>query len=312
MNKTLAFVFPGQGSQQLGMLSDLAQEHAVVKATFAESSAVLGYDLWDLIQNDPESLGQTDKTQPALLTSSVALWRLWQEQGGELPSLLAGHSLGEYSALVCAQVIKFSEAVDLVRLRGEYMQQAVPVGHGAMAAVIGLDDQSVIDACASVSGVVSAVNFNSPGQVVIAGETAAVTAAMDVLKSAGAKRVLPLPVSVPSHCRLMLPAGQQLAAKLENILFAAPKIAVVQNVNARIISDPEILKANLVSQLSEPVLWTQTVENLAQMGISATIECGPGKVLSGLNKRIVKNLVTHSIGDLASFETVLQQYKSNN
>ncbi|MDP5056033.1 MAG: ACP S-malonyltransferase [Marinomonas hwangdonensis] len=305
MSSKLAFVFPGQGSQQLGMLADLAEKHDIIGQTFTEASEVLGYDLWDLVQNDAEKLSQTDKTQPALLTASVALWRLWEQQGGEKPAYVAGHSLGEYSALVCAGVMAFADAVELVKLRGEYMQQAVPAGEGAMAAIIGLDDDKVVAACDAAPGIVSAVNFNSPGQVVIAGHVAAVEAAMVNAKEAGAKRALPLPVSVPSHCELMIPAGSKLAEKLETIAFHSPSCTLVQNVTAQAVSDPAVIKANLVSQLSEPVLWTQSVMLLAELGVTSTIECGPGKVLSGLNKRIVKGLETASLGDIAGFEAAL-------
>ena len=305
MSSKLAFVFPGQGSQQLGMLADLAEKHDIIGQTFTEASEVLGYDLWDLVQNDAEKLSQTDKTQPALLTASVALWRLWEQQGGEKPAYVAGHSLGEYSALVCAGVMAFADAVELVKLRGEYMQQAVPAGEGAMAAIIGLDDDKVVAACDAAPGIVSAVNFNSPGQVVIAGHVAAVEAAMVNAKEAGAKRALPLPVSVPSQCELMIPAGSKLAEKLETIAFHSPSCTLVQNVTAQAVSDPAVIKANLVSQLSEPVLWTQSVMLLAELGVTSTIECGPGKVLSGLNKRIVKGLETASLGDIASFEAAL-------
>lgn len=305
MSTTLAFVFPGQGSQQLGMLSDLAEKHDIIEKTFAEASDVLGYDLWRLVQEEVEQLGQTDKTQPALLTASVALWRLWEQQGGAKPAYVAGHSLGEYSALVCAGVVSFTDAVELVKLRGEYMLEAVPPGEGAMAAIIGLDDNKVIEACLAVAGIVSAVNFNSPGQVVIAGHVAAVEEAMVNAKSAGAKRALPLPVSVPSHCELMIPAGKKLAEKLESIEFNAPSCILVQNVTAQAVSDPMIIKANLVSQLSEPVLWTQSVELLSTLGVTSTIECGPGKVLSGLNKRIVKGLGVASLGDLSGFDSAL-------
>ena len=259
--------------------------------------------LWDLVQNNAEGLNQTDKTQPALLTSSVALWRLWEQQGGVLPSYVAGHSLGEYSALVCAGVIGFADAVELVKLRGEYMQQAVPEGAGAMAAIIGLPDDKVVAGCEAVSeGVVSAVNFNSPGQVVIAGEKAAVELAMANAKEAGAKRALPLPVSVPSHCKLMIPAGEKLAERLNAIEFKTPNITLVQNVTAEAVSDADVIKSNLVSQLSEPVLWTQSVVLLNDLGVTKTIECGPGKVLTGLNKRIVKGLDAVAIGDVASFD----------
>lgn len=305
MSSKLAFVFPGQGSQQLGMLADLAVKHDVIEQTFAEASKVLGYDLWDLVQTDADKLNQTDKTQPALLTASVALWRLWEQQGGEKPSYVAGHSLGEYSALVCAGVIAFTDAVELVKLRGEFMQQAVPAGEGAMAAIIGLDDAKVVAACETATGIVSAVNFNSPGQVVIAGHAAAVEEAMVNAKEAGAKRVLPLPVSVPSHCELMIPAGKKLAEKLESIEFSSPICTLVQNVTAEVASDPSVIKANLVAQLSEPVLWTQSVSLLADLGVTTTVECGPGKVLSGLNKRIVKGMDTSSLGDLVSFEAAL-------
>ncbi|MCB5161851.1 ACP S-malonyltransferase [Marinomonas algarum] len=305
MSTTLAFVFPGQGSQQLGMLADLAEKHTIIEQTFAQASKVLGYDLWHLVQNDADGLGQTDKTQPALLTASVALWRLWEQQGGDKPAYVAGHSLGEYSALVCAGVITFEEAVALVKLRGEYMLQAVPAGEGAMAAIIGLADEKVVAACEAVSGVVSAVNFNSPGQVVIAGHVAAVEEAMANAKEAGAKRALPLPVSVPSHCELMIPAGKKLAEQLDSIQFNTPTCTLIQNVSAQAVSDPATIKANLVAQLSEPVLWTQSVELLSSLGVTATLECGPGKVLSGLNKRIVKGLSASSLGDLSGFEAAL-------
>ncbi|MCZ2720237.1 ACP S-malonyltransferase [Marinomonas sp. 15G1-11] len=309
MNSTLAFVFPGQGSQQLGMLADLSTEYPIIQSTFQEASDVLGYDLWELVQNNADALAQTDKTQPALLTASVALWRLWQEQQAELPEYVAGHSLGEYSALVCAGVLEFKDAVNLVKLRGEYMQQAVPAGQGAMAAIIGLDDETVVKTCATVAGVVSAVNFNSPGQVVIAGETGSVNQAMVAMKEAGAKRALPLPVSVPSHCELMLSAGEKLALELERIEFKAPVCKLVQNVSAEVVSDPVLLKKNLVSQLSEPVLWTQSVTLMSGLGVTKTIECGPGKVLTGLNKRIVKGLEATSIGDLGSFTAVVAEHK---
>jgi [acyl-carrier-protein] S-malonyltransferase len=305
MSNTLAFVFPGQGSQQLGMLADLAEKHDIIERTFAEASAILGYDLWNLVQNDAEQLSQTDKTQPALLAASVALWRLWEQEGGLKPTYVAGHSLGEYSALVCAGVVAFTDAVALVKLRGEYMLQAVPAGEGAMAAIIGLDDDKVIAACDSASGIVSAVNFNSPGQVVIAGHVAAVEEAMVNAKEAGAKRALPLPVSVPSHCELMIPAGKKLAEKLESITFSVPTCTLIQNVTAQAVSDPAIIKANLVSQLSEPVLWTQSIALLSELGVTATVECGPGKVLSGLNKRIIKGMNTSSLGDLLAFEAAL-------
>jgi len=305
MSNELAFVFPGQGSQQLGMLADLAEKYDIIGQTFAEASGVLGYDLWDLVQNDADKLNQTDKTQPALLTASVALWRLWEQQGGPKPAYVAGHSLGEYSALVCSGVITFLEAVELVKLRGEYMLDAVPAGEGAMAAIIGLGDDEVIAACQAATGVVSAVNFNSPGQVVIAGHVKAVEEAMAHAKEAGAKRALPLPVSVPSHCELMVPAGEKLAEKLASIEFHEPTCTLVQNFSAQAVSDAKVIKANLVSQLSEPVLWTQSIELLAGLGVKTTLECGPGKVLCGLNKRIVKGMAASSLGDLSGFEAAI-------
>ncbi len=305
MNSELAFVFPGQGSQQLGMLSDLAEKYDLIGQTFTKASEVLGYDLWDLVQNDVDRLNQTDKTQPAVLSASVDLWRLWERQGGELPAYVAGHSLGEYSALVCAGVISFSDAVELVKLRGEYMLKAVPAGKGAMAAIIGLDDAKVVESCKVATGVVNAVNFNSPGQVVIAGHTKAVEEAMNHAKEAGAKRAFFLPISVPSHCELMISAGEKLAEKLANIEFHTPTCTLIQNVSAKSVSDVQLIKANLVSQLSEPVLWTQSVELLAELGVKNILECGPGKVLSGLNKRIVKGLTSSSLGDLDGFEAAL-------
>lgn len=308
MSQTLAFVFPGQGSQQIGMLAELADSHPVIKNTFAEASEVLGYDLWDLVQNGPEAdLNQTDKTQPALLTAGVALWRLWQEQGGEMPALVAGHSLGEYTALVCAGAISFADGVNLVKLRGEYMQQAVPAGTGAMAAILGLADEGIEQACADAAqgDVVSPVNYNCPGQVVIAGQKDAVERAIENCKAAGAKRAVPLPVSVPSHCALMKPAAEQMAAELAKIEVSMPEIAVVQNVTAAVPATIEELKANLLAQLYSPVLWTKSVQSMVEQGIESTVECGPGKVLSGLNKKIHKPLNVAAINDAAGLEKAL-------
>ncbi|KGJ92766.1 ACP S-malonyltransferase [Thalassotalea sp. ND16A] len=292
MQNNLAFVFPGQGSQAVGMLADLG-DNEVVKATFASASSALGYDMWDLIQNDPEAkLNQTDYTQPALLTASVAVFRAWQAAGGATPSVLAGHSLGEYSALVCAGVLSLEDGVKLVEKRGQYMQQAVPAGVGAMYAIIGLADDAIISACGQAAGdeVVSAVNFNSPGQVVIAGNKAAVERAGALCKEAGAKRALPLPVSVPSHCALMQPAAEKLASDLANIEFNAPQIPVVNNVDVATVSDASAIKDALVRQLYSPVRWTESVEHMASLGAEQLIEAGPGKVLSGLTKRINKQL----------------------
>ncbi|MGB0205191.1 MAG: ACP S-malonyltransferase [Neptuniibacter sp.] len=310
MSQSLAFVFPGQGSQQVGMLSELAESHPVIKNTFAEASEVLGYDLWDLVQNGPEAdLNQTDKTQPALLTSGVALWRLWQEQGGATPALMAGHSLGEYTALVCSGAISFADGVNLVKLRGEFMQQAVPAGAGAMAAILGLDDESIEKACeaAEQGDVVSPVNYNCPGQIVIAGQKDAVDRAIANCKEAGAKRAIPLPVSVPSHCALMKPAAEKMAEELAKIDISMPEISVVQNVTASAAASVEELKENLLQQLYSPVLWTKSVQSMVEKGVESTVECGPGKVLSGLNKKVHKPLSVAAISDAAGLEKALAQ-----
>jgi [acyl-carrier-protein] S-malonyltransferase len=307
MTSKLAFTFPGQGSQAVAMLADLGDQ-SVVTDTFAEASNVLGYDLWDLVQNDDQGkLNQTHITQPALLTASVALWRLWCAHNGQQPAFMAGHSLGEYSALVCAGAIGFADAVDLVRARGEYMQAAVPAGTGAMAAIIGLADEDIADACtASAAGeIVAPVNYNSPGQVVIAGAKAAVERAMLACKDAGAKRALPLPVSVPSHCALMQPAAEQLAEKLAAIEVIMPGIPVVQNVHAQVAQNVDELVSNLVAQLHQPVRWTGCVQNMAQQGVEVMLECGPGKVLTGLNKRIDKGITAAAINDSASLQSAL-------
>lgn len=294
----LAFVFPGQGSQSVGMLAELAVEYPQVQETFAQASEVLGYDLWALTQNGPEAdLNATHRTQPALLAASVAIWRVWQAKGGEQPQVLAGHSLGEYSALVCAGVLDFQDAIKLVQLRGELMQQAVPAGTGAMYAIIGLDDDKVIAACeqAAQGDVVSAVNFNSPGQVVIAGQTEAVARAGDACKEAGAKRALPLPVSVPSHCALMKPAAEKLAVELEKLQINAAVIPVVNNVDVAMSNDPAQIRDALVRQLYSPVRWTESVQKLAELGAQKVLEIGPGKVLTGLIKRIDKSLEVDAI-----------------
>ncbi len=308
MSQKLALVFPGQGSQTVGMLADLHAEFAIVRDTFAESSKALGYDLWALVANGPEAdLNETHRTQPALLTASVAIWRLWQEQSGSTPSYLAGHSLGEYSALVCAGVLSLSDAVRLVEKRGQYMQTAVPAGTGAMSAIIGLDDALIAKACeeAAQGEVVSPVNFNSPGQVVIAGNKAAVERANELCKAAGAKRALPLPVSVPSHCALMKPAAEQLAADLAAMKFDTPSFAVVNNVDVAIATDEEAVKDALVRQLYSPVRWTETIEWLSAQGVTKVVEIGAGKVLNGLVKRINKDLEVGSVNDLASFKAAL-------
>ncbi|CAM3845400.1 ACP S-malonyltransferase [Rheinheimera salexigens] len=308
MTTKLAIVFPGQGSQSVGMLADLYQQHDIVKQTFTEASAALGYDLWALVANGPEAdLNQTHRTQPALLTASVAVWRLWQQQGGQQPAYFAGHSLGEYSALVCAGVLTLAQAVTLVENRGNYMQQAVPAGTGAMSAIIGLDDAAITKACAEAAQgeVVSAVNYNSPGQVVIAGHKAAVERAGELCKAAGAKRALPLPVSVPSHCALMRPAAEKLLIDLNQLTFNAPAIPVVNNVDVIAATDSADIKDALVRQLYSPVRWTETIEFLASQGVNQVLELGAGKVLTGLIKRIDKTISTAAVGDQATLEAAL-------
>ena len=300
----LAFVFPGQGSQAVAMLSDFS-DNDVVQNTFKEASAALGYDLWALVAQGPaEQLNQTNFTQPALLTASVALWRVWQAESEVMPNVMAGHSLGEYSALVCAGVLSLTDGVKLVEKRGEYMQTCVPAGVGAMAAVIGLDDQAIIDACATAQAdeVVAAVNFNSPGQVVIAGHKAAVERAGELCKTAGAKRVLPLPVSVPSHCALMNDAADKLASDLETITFNTPTINVVNNVDVAIETDSAAIKTALIKQLYSPVRWSETVAQLGEQGITQMVEVGPGKVLQGLAKRINKSIQCVSFNTQESLE----------
>ena len=311
MTNTLGFVFPGQGSQSVGMLSELAQQHAIITETFAEASSALGYDLWALSQNGPEAdLNRTDRTQPAILTASVALWRLWCAESGVRPGFVAGHSLGEYSALVAANVLDFADAVRLVERRGQLMQQAVPEGQGSMAAILGLEDQQIIDICAAASQgeVVSAVNFNAPGQVVIAGQVGAVARAIDGCQAAGAHAALPLPVSVPSHCALMQPAAEQLAEDFAALSWRAPEITLVQNVTARPASDVNALRQLLVEQLYSPVRWVESVVYMAEQGVTDLVECGPGKVLGGLNKRCAKGVNNHSLESVAGFDAFRAQF----
>lgn len=305
---TLALVFPGQGSQSVGMLAELAAQYPVVKDTFVEASAVLKLDLWQVVQAGPEdALNQTQITQPAMLAAGVATWRVWQARGGATPQVMAGHSLGEYSALVCAGALDFAAAVELVALRGRYMQAAVPAGQGAMAAILGLDDAQVVAACqhAAQGEIVAAVNFNSPGQVVIAGQTTAVQRAMDACKAAGAKRALPLPVSVPSHCALMKPAADQLAQRLQSVNLRKPQIPVINNVDVAMPDTADAIRDALVRQLYNPVRWVETVQRMASNGATHLLECGPGKVLVGLNKRIAKDMVTHALVDVASLDNAL-------
>lgn len=299
----LAYVFPGQGSQEVGMLSSAGKE---VADLFAEASSVLGYDLWDLVSNGPrEKLNQTEFTQPALLTASVALYRMAEAAGCRTPDVVAGHSLGEYSALVVADALDFADAVSLVRKRGRFMQTAVPVGEGGMAAILGLDDEKIGEICESVSGdqIVQAANFNAPGQVVIAGETAALEKAIGACKKAGAKRAMPLAVSAPFHSELMQPAAENMSDVLEEVSFREPRIPVMQNVDAAVHSDPAEIRDNLVKQMCAAVLWTETVQNMASDGVTILVECGPGKVLSGLTRRIDKSLTSHNINSLETCES---------
>lgn len=307
MSSTLAFVFPGQGSQQPGMLSDLAARYPLVCQTFAEASDALGCDLWRLVREDEAALNRTENTQPALLTAGIALWRLWLQEGGARPAWLAGHSLGEYTALTAAGMLSLADAVRLVALRGRLMQEAVPQGTGAMAAILGLSDDDVRAACAdaAASGIVEAVNYNAPLQVVIAGETAAVQAAVQAASARGAKRAVNLPVSVPSHCSLMRPAAEKLAQALVDVAFHQSDILVVQNVAARVEGDADAVRQALVAQLYSPVQWVRSVEWMAAQGATRMIECGPGKVLCGLNKRISKGLACESLENETAFLAAL-------
>ncbi|MDO6547003.1 ACP S-malonyltransferase [Pseudoalteromonas carrageenovora] len=305
MAQKIALLFPGQGSQSVGMLSELLESSDIVKATFAEASNALGYDLAALVLNGPEeSLNQTHRTQPALLTASVAIYRHWLAENPHAEIVMAGHSLGEYSALVCSDVVSLSEAVKLVENRGLYMQEAVPAGVGSMAAIIGLGDDEIKAACdQSAQGeVVSPVNYNSPGQVVIAGHKAAVDRASQACKDAGAKRALPLSVSVPSHCELMKPAAEKLANDLAALTFNTPKCVVINNVDVKAESTADAIKDALVRQLYSPVRWTETVQALVAQGITQSYEFGPGKVLTGLAKRIDKAMVCGSVNDAASID----------
>ena len=300
----LAFVFPGQGSQKVGMLQDAREACADL---FAEASSVVGYDLWDLVENGPEDqLNQTEYTQPALLTASIALFRLAQVRGLPSPDVVAGHSLGEYSALVAADVLQFSDAVMLVQKRGQFMQTAVPLGEGGMAAVLGLDDEQVREVCSAAAQgeVVQAVNYNSPGQVVIAGNNAAIDRAIEGCKEAGARRAIALSASAPFHSELMKPAAEELAGVLNEVNFAKPTTIVVQNIDAAVHDDPEQIRTNLVKQMYGAVLWTDTVLMMKQIGVATLVECGPGKVLTGLSKRIDKSITGHSINSAASMATV--------
>jgi [acyl-carrier-protein] S-malonyltransferase len=306
---TLGMVFPGQGSQAVGMLSALADAYPQVAATFSEAGDVLGYDLWSLVRDGPaDELNRTDRTQPAMLAAGVAVWRVWQAREGGIPVVMAGHSLGEYTALVCAGALIFADAVALVAERGRCMQEAVPAGSGAMAAILGLSDAAVAAVCseAAQGGVVTAVNFNSPGQVVIAGDAQAVQRATALAKENGAKRAVPLPVSVPSHCALMQPAAERFAVHLQEAAFAAPRIPVIQNVDVLAHDSPDAIRAALERQLYSPVQWVRTIEAMRERGVNQVIEAGPGKVLAGLCKRIDNSLTALPVHDPDSLDAALE------
>ena len=310
---TFAFVFPGQGSQSVGMLNSIATRPEV-RAILQEASEALGEDVAKLIAEGPaEALSLTTNTQPVMLTAGVAFYQAWLAAGGQVPKVMAGHSLGEYSALVAAGVISFKDAVPLVRFRAEAMQSAVPVGTGGMAAILGLDDASVIQVCAEASAasgvVVEAVNFNAPGQVVIAGASDAVTKACELLKAAGAKRALPLPVSAPFHSSLLQPASEKLKDYLANIEFKVPTISVINNVDVEILNDPSAIKDALVRQAAKPVRWQETIQAMAAQGVTQVIECGPGKVLAGLTKRINDQVIGVPVFDEVSLNEALASLK---
>lgn len=308
--QNLAFVFPGQGSQSVGMMASLAAIYPEVKKTFEKASFFLGKDLWKLVSEGPEDeLNQTNNTQPAMLVAGVAIWELFCKYSSVRPAWMAGHSLGEYTALVCSGALFFEDAVKLVAARAKFMQEAVPVGTGAMAAILGLEDSQVIDICneAANGEVVSAVNFNAPGQVVIAGHAEAVERAIQAAKEAGAKRAVLLPVSVPSHCALMEPAAERLELCMQDILIGTPKMNLIHNVDVECHSAPEIIKQTLKQQLFQPVRWVETITKMQASGVIRFVECGPGKVLTGLDKRIAKEAGHLTIYDPETLNSVLEQ-----
>lgn len=306
----LAFVFPGQGSQSIGMLAELGQAEPIVLQTFEEASEVLGYDLWRLLQEGPvEELNATERTQPAMLAAGVAVWRVWRKRGGPAPTVMSGHSLGEFTALVCADALDFAAAVDLVRFRGKIMQEAVPAGRGAMAAILGLEDAQIQKVCheASKGQVVEPVNFNAPGQVVIAGNVEAVERAIELAGQHGAKRAIPLPVSVPAHSALMRPAARRLEERLEEVEVRTPLVPEIYTVDVRTHGSPQAIRSALVQQLYSPVLWVDTVRAMVAHGVDAIVECGPGKILTGLNRRIErrKEIDVFAIYDVPTIESVI-------
>ena len=303
---SLGFVFPGQGSQTVGMLGEMAEQHQVVRETFDEAGEVLGLDMWHLVSEGPqERLNQTEITQPVLLTASTALWRAWQARGGSTPDILAGHSLGEYSALVCAGALTFAEGVALVHKRGKLMQEAVPEGEGAMAAILGLDDEVVAECCEKVEGVVSPANYNAPSQVVIAGSAAAVAAAVEACNEAGARKAVALQVSGPFHCELMAPAKVGFAEALDAVELKMPEIPVVHNVDATVATDLADLREKLMEQIARPVQWTSCMQAMIDAGADQFVECGAGKVLAGLIKRIDRKMPVHNIESPEAFEAAL-------
>jgi len=313
VSKQLAFVFPGQGSQSLGMLAELSEAHPVVRATFEEASDGAGTELWAMSQSGPEQmLNRTEYTQPALLAAGIAVWRVWQQQGGPMPAQLAGHSLGEYTALVAAGALTLRDGAHLVRIRGQLMQDAAPAGTGAMAAVIGADDALVAEVCkeASDTQVVVPANYNSPGQIVIGGDAAAVDRAIALLGEKGVRKVVKLAVSVPSHTPMMREAANRLAETMAGLAWRAPSIPVVQNVDAAVQPNLDAIRDALVRQLYLPVQWTRCVETLAGNGATRIGECGPGKVLTGLAKRIDKSLDARALGSLPDLETALEEWKA--
>lgn len=306
----LAFVFPGQGSQSVGMLNELAASYPEVKQTFEQASTVLGKDLWSIVECGPEAvLNQTENTQPAMLAAGFAIWQVWCKHSAIRPAWAAGHSLGEYTALVCSEALSFEDGIRLVTARGHLMQEAVPQGVGAMAAILGLEDQVVAHICteAAQNEVVSAVNFNSPGQVVIAGNSAAVERAITAAKAAGAKRAMLLPVSVPSHCALMKPAAQKLGEYLLEVPLQKPNRTLIHNVDVAAHSAPDAIRHALIEQLYQPVRWVETIKFMQDQGVTRFVECGPGKVLSGLGKRIAKDGEHMSIFDSKSIDKVMEQ-----
>ncbi|MDX8129277.1 ACP S-malonyltransferase [Methylomonas sp. OY6] len=308
----LAFVFPGQGSQAVGMLGTLAATNPLVKQTFEQASDVLGFDLWNMIANGPDTdLNQTHNTQPAMLAAGVAVWRAWCEKSDIKPAWMAGHSLGEYTALVCSGALGYEDAIRLVAERGRLMQEAVPAGKGAMAAILGLEDHQVVNTCAEVANgeIVAAANFNAPGQVVIAGETVAVERAMEALKALGAKRALKLPVSVPSHCALMEAASDKLNEILQSLNVEMPNSTLIHNADVKSHGSPEVIRYALKEQLFKPVRWVESVKFMHEQGVTAFVECGPGKVLVGLNKRIAPDATHYTIYDPETIDNVVEQLR---